>query len=55
VMFSVGAAMPLLMVAYRPPLRLCRSYRLHPWASSRFWVRSGRERAVQTFCVPPPG
>ena len=39
--FSVGAAMPLLMVVLSPAGRLSRSYRLRPWAFLLFWARSG--------------
>ena len=43
-MFTVGAAMPLLMVVL--PRR---------WAFSPFWERRAQRLAVQTFCAPRPG
>ena len=52
VMFSVGAAMPLLMVVVS--VRLSPSCPLRLWAFSLFWVQSGQGQAVQTSCAPQP-
>ena len=54
VMFSVGAAMPLLMVVVSPAGALVPSFLLRHWAFSLFWVRSGQKQVGQTFCVPQP-
>jgi VIT1/CCC1 family predicted Fe2+/Mn2+ transporter len=53
--FTVGAAMPLLMVVVSPAGALVQLvsgclFGLSP----PFWVRSGQEQAVQMFCAPPP-
>ena len=53
-MFSVGAAMPLLMVIVSPgnaPGADC--VRGIAGLSRRLWERSGQRRAAQTFCEPP--
>ncbi len=52
--FSVGAAMPLLMVVVSPAsLLLYQSCPRRRWASWPFWARSGHEPAAQTSCAPP--
>ena len=48
-MFSVGAAMPLLMVVVRPPARLSPSCPGRLWAFWLSWAQSGQEQAAQTF------
>ena len=50
--FSVGAAMPLLMVVVAPAGRLSRLFPRRPWGSSLFWVRLGQKQAAQMFCAP---
>ena len=48
--FSVGAAMPLLMVIVSPSSALGTDcVRGHRWPFSPFWERSGQRRAAQTF------
>jgi vacuolar iron transporter family protein len=54
VSFSVGAAMPLLMVVVSPPGALVPIVSAASWASSLFSVRSGQEQVVQTFYAARP-
>ena len=52
--FSVGAAMPLLMVVVSPANALVPVVSARPWAFLPFWVRSGQKQAARTFCAPRP-
>ena len=52
--FSVGAAMPLLMVVVSPAGALVPIVSAASLGFLAFWARSGQKRAARTFCAPPP-
>ena len=54
VTFSVGAAMPLLMVVVSPASALVPVVSRRRWAFSLCWARSAQERAAQTSCARRP-